>query len=121
MTEIQTLEKQIIGKVWTSPEIYANVEQLCDFGSRFVGTESERQARDFIQAKLKEYGLERVRLAAFDYRGWARGEAGLRVVEPRRKELPSAISLVYSPNTPAGRVRGPRRQDRGPVHLGQRR
>jgi Zn-dependent M28 family amino/carboxypeptidase len=102
MTEIQTLERQIIGEIWTSPEIYANVEQLCDLGSRFVGTESERQARDFIQAKLKEYGLERVRLATFDYQGWARGEAALRVIKPRQKELPSAISLVYSPNTPAG-------------------
>jgi aminopeptidase YwaD len=101
MTKIQALERQIIGHIWTSPEIYANVEQLCDFGSRFVGTESERQACDFIQAKFKAYGLGTVRLAVFDYLGWARGTAGLCVVEPQQRELPSAISLVYSPDTPS--------------------
>jgi hypothetical protein len=30
MTNIQALEQKIIGKVWTSPEVYANVERLCD-------------------------------------------------------------------------------------------
>jgi len=49
MEKIDELEKRIIGETWTGPEIYANVEQLCDFGSRFSWTESERQARDFIQ------------------------------------------------------------------------
>ena len=105
MAETQELEKQIIGEIWTSPEIYANVELLCDFGSRFAGTESERQARDFIRAKFGDYGLENVRLATFDYLGWTRGEASLHIAEPLHKKLPSAISLVYSPNTPPGGLR----------------
>lgn len=105
MAKIHKLEKQIIGEAWTSPDIYANVEQLCDFGSRFSWTESERQARDFIHSKFKEYGLKSVRLATFDYTGWARDEASLRVVSPLQKELPSVISLVYSPSTPSGGLR----------------
>ena len=48
MAKIHELEKQIIGEIWTLPEVYANVERLCDFGSRFSWTESERQARDYI-------------------------------------------------------------------------
>ncbi|MFH1927426.1 MAG: M28 family peptidase [Chloroflexota bacterium] len=99
MTAIHELEKHIIGEIWTSPEIYANVERLCDFGSRFAGTESERQARDFIRSKFAEYGFEDVRLATFDYLGWTRGQASLRVLDPIQRELVSAISLVYSPNT----------------------
>lgn len=102
MTKIYELEKQIIAQVWTSPDVYTNVERLCDFGSRFSWTESERQARDFIREKFGEYGLKNVHLPTFDYLGWARGEAGLRVVKPLQKELPSVISLVYSPNTPPG-------------------
>jgi Zn-dependent M28 family amino/carboxypeptidase len=100
MVESARLERGIIGQVWTSPEVYANLEQLCDFGSRFSGTESERRARDFIRDKFIDYGLQNVRLATFDYLGWTRGEAELRVVQPRPQVLTSAISLVYSPNTP---------------------
>lgn len=105
MTDQRELERRIIGEIWTSPEVYANVERLCDFGSRFAGTESERQARDFIRKKLTDYGLEHVRLATFDYESWTRGEASLHVVEPNQKRLPSAISLVYSPSTPPGGLR----------------
>lgn len=101
MAKLHELEKQIIGEVWTS-EIYANVERLCDFGSRFAGTKSERRARDFIEARFREYGLKNVWLPTFDYIGWARGEASLRIVSSLQKELPSAISLVYSPSTPPG-------------------
>jgi Zn-dependent M28 family amino/carboxypeptidase len=102
MADIQQLEKQIIGRVWTSPDVYANVEQLCEFGSRFAWTESERQARDFIRDKFEAYGLKNVRLPTFDYTGWARGAASLRVIEPTWKELTSVLSLVYSPSTPPG-------------------
>jgi len=105
MPHIHELEKQIIGQTWTSPDVYANVEQLCDFGSRFSWTESEGQARDFIQSKFAEYGLRDVRLATFDYLGWARGEASLRIVSPLHKKLSSVLSLVYSPNTPPGGLR----------------
>ena len=105
MTAIHELEKQIIGEIWTSPEIYANVERLCDLGSRFAGTESERQARNFIQSKFAGYGLEDVRLATFDYLGWARGQASLQVIHPIKQQLASAISLVYSPSTSPQGVR----------------
>ena len=56
-----TLEQQLIGQAWTSPDIYANLEQLCDFGSRFGGTESERQARDWLLSQFQAYGLTSTR------------------------------------------------------------
>jgi len=99
------LEKRIIGEAWTSSELYANVERLCDFGSRFSGTQSERQARAFIKGTFEAYGLRNVRLATFDYLSWSRGEATLRVVHPSERALSSALSLVYSPSTAAGGLR----------------
>jgi len=97
---VRMLEKEIIGEVWTSPEIYDNVGRLCDCGSRFAGTEGARQARDLIRDHFESHGLQQVRLATFDFLAWQRGEASLEVVSPKDQRLSSAISLVYSPNTP---------------------
>ena len=94
-------EIELIGRVWTSPEIYANLEALCDLGSRFTGSESARNARDFILGKFEGYGLQNTRLATFDYLGWTRGGAKVCIVAPVSDTLRSAISLVYSPGTPA--------------------
>lgn len=94
------IERNLIGEAWTSGHIYANLETLCDFGTRFGGTPGERQARDFIQDHLAEYGLANVHLEDFEYTGWRRGDCTMRVVQPTQREL-DAISLVYSPSTPA--------------------
>jgi len=99
------LEKHVIGEAWTSSELYANVERLCDLGSRFSGTTSERQARDLIRETFEAYGLQNVHLATFDYLAWKRGEARVDVVHPTRETLPSALSLVYSPGTSPGGLR----------------
>ncbi len=93
------IERTLIGEAWMSRHIYATLETLCDFGPRFGGTPSERQARDFIEERFAEFGLQNVRLEAFEYMGWQRGECRLRVIRPVEREL-NAISLVYSPSTP---------------------
>jgi len=102
---VRRFEKQIIGEVWTSAGIYANVGRLCDCGSRFAGTDGARLARDLIQDHFETHGLQRVRLATFDFLTWQRGEASLDVVSPREQRLCSAISLVYSPNMLPGGLR----------------
>lgn len=104
--EIATLDKSLIAEAWTSPDLYANLEALCDLGSRFAGTPSETQARDFIAEKFRAYGLTNVQLDPFEYLGWWRGSCTLSVVAPIQKSL-DAISLVYSPSTPAGELRAP--------------
>ncbi len=100
--DINSLDKTLIGEVWTSPDLYANLESLCDFGSRFAGTPSERQARDFIFGRFATYGLRNVRLDPFTYMGWRRGTCQAQLVAPRQSPLRSAHSLVYSPSTPEG-------------------
>ena len=97
-----TLEQQLIGLAWTSPDIYDNLATLCDFGSRFGGTESERQARDWLLHKFGEYSLSNPHLDGFEYTGWYRGPCRAGVQAPQQRELKTAIALVYSPSTPEG-------------------
>lgn len=104
MTDINTLDKQLIAEAWTSPDIYANLEALVDFGSRFAGSPSEAQARDFIRETFQRYGLTNINLFPFEYLGWWRGTCALNVVAPVQRAV-DAISLVYSPSTPPGGLR----------------
>lgn len=91
------LDQQIAGDIYTSDEAMQVLETLCDdFGSRFGGTKGERQAANFIKQKLEEYGLKDVHLEPFEYLGWTRGEATLKIIEPIEHTLP-CISLPHSP------------------------
>jgi len=99
------LDHYLIAEAWTSTEAYANLERLCDLGSRFAGSPSGRAARDFLLAKFEEYGLVEPHAESFEFLVWTRGDCALTARgggEPRA--LRSAISLVYSPN--ADRLRG---------------
>ncbi len=91
------IDQQIIGDVSTNTEVLDNLVVLCDdFGSRFGGTEGERQAVHFIQEKMRAYGLQNVHTEPVHYGGWVRGEASLQVLEPIQKAIP-CISLPHSP------------------------
>jgi len=92
-----TMDQQIVGDSYTSAKVMDNLLVLCDdFGSRFGGTEGERQAAEFFEVKFKEYGLSNVRLEPFEYIGWTRGETRLEIVSPIQKTIP-CISLPHSP------------------------
>jgi Zn-dependent M28 family amino/carboxypeptidase len=94
-----SIDQQIVGDVYTSTAAMDNLIILCDdFGSRFGGTAGERQAAEFIKAKLEEYGLRDVHLEPIEYIGWTRGEAKLEIIHPIHKVIP-CISLPHSPPT----------------------
>jgi Peptidase family M28/PA domain len=92
------LDRYLIGEAWTSTEAYSNLESLCDFGSRFAGSQSSRAARDFLVEKFRAYGLSGVQTEPFDFLVWSRGGCDLQMLTPSARALRSAISLVYSPN-----------------------
>jgi Zn-dependent M28 family amino/carboxypeptidase len=90
-------DRAVVGDGYTSFEAMENLTILCDdFGSRFGGTEGEKQAADFMAKKLEHYGLQNVHLEPFDYLGWRRGPAELEVLEPLQRTL-ACISLPHSP------------------------
>jgi len=93
--DLAALDRTVIGDVWTSDEAYRNLVYLCDeCGSRFGGTEGERKAVDYLQAKMREYGLEEVHTEEFEYTGWARGTVRLQTTSPERRDFP-CIALPY--------------------------
>lgn len=92
-----SLDQKIVGDIYTSAETVENLSVLCDdFGSRFGGTEGERLAAEFIQAKFEEYGLSNVHLEPIEYLGWQRGETVFEIISPIQKTIP-CISLPHSP------------------------
>lgn len=91
------VERRMVGDIYTTREVMDNLEVLCDeFGSRWAGTEGERRAAEFFLEKYREYGLSGCRLEPFEYTGWVRGRATLRVIAPVEREIP-CISLPLSP------------------------
>ncbi len=92
-----TQDQQIVGDIFTNSEVMDNLTILCDeFGSRFGGTESERQAAEFIKTKLEAYGLSNVHFEPVDYISWTRGDVKLEIISPIQKEIP-CITLPHSP------------------------
>jgi Zn-dependent M28 family amino/carboxypeptidase len=86
-----------MGDVYTATEVMDNLTILCDdFGSRFGGTPGEKQAAEFMKAKLEAYGLSNVHLEPIEYIGWRRGQVKLELLEPVQKEIP-CITLPHSP------------------------
>jgi Iap family predicted aminopeptidase len=96
----EKIDKTILGDVYTSTEPYDNLLTLTDFGSRFGGTKSEKQAVEFMITKLNSYGLDNVHKEEFEYQGWIRGETKLEVIEPKKVSL-ECIALPYCPSTPS--------------------
>jgi aminopeptidase YwaD len=92
-----TTDQKIIGDVYTSTELMDNLSILCDeFGSRFGGTPGEKQAAQFIKAKLEAYGVQNIHLEEIHYEGWRRGSVTFEILEPIQMSLP-CISLPHSP------------------------
>lgn len=91
------IDQKMTGDIYTNAEIMDNLTTLCDeFGSRFGGTPGEKQAAEFMQAKMEAYGLQNVHLEPIDYIGWRRGAVKLEIIAPIRQELP-CITLPHSP------------------------
>ncbi len=91
------IERDVIGEIWQSGEMRENHLYMADeLGSRFAGTESEKNAIEHMVKTLKEYGYENAHADPYKYYGWKRGPASLTVTAPYEREFP-VISLAISP------------------------
>ena len=96
--DIVALERALAGEVWAQPLPHRNLTEMCDrFGPRFAGTPGYAAAAEWMQARMREYGLVNVHLEPVEHAGWTRGEARLRVLAPYAVEFP-AFALAYSPS-----------------------
>ncbi len=92
--DIANLEKQILGDLWTSPDLWNNMLALCDtFNSRFAGTAEERAAGEFIMDCFRRYGLQNVHAEPFQMPGWERGTARFAVLDGEREILLPCLAL----------------------------
>lgn len=99
----RAIERQVLGEVWTSDEIYRSLRYLCDdLGSRFGGSASEHAAAEFLLEKMRAYGLRDAHLEEFPVYTWERGACELRLTAPVER----AISAIAMPFAPAGDLAG---------------
>ena len=101
---LRDAERLLVGDIYTSREVLDTLEVLCDdFGSRWAGSESERQAADYLLSRFQDFGLADCTLEPFEFIGWTRGPATLRVTTPLQREI-ACISL---PMCPPAQLEGP--------------
>lgn len=94
---VREIERQVISEIWTSGDMMESLRYLCDdLGSRFGGTESEHQAAEYLQAKMREYGLKNVHLEEFPVYTWERGACELTLTAPVERTI-SAIAMPFCP------------------------
>jgi len=88
--DITSLDKSILGELWTSPDLWNHMSALCDsFNSRFAGTEEEFRAGEYMLDCFRSYGLENVHSEPFEMPGWERGSAHLVVKDGQAEfEMP---------------------------------
>jgi Iap family predicted aminopeptidase len=90
-------EKAVLGEIWTSGRAYDNLVHLCDrIGNRWAGSDSEREAAEFLIGRAREYGLHDVDGQEFHHNAWTRGATRLDVTSPVAREV-AAIALPYAP------------------------
>jgi hypothetical protein len=100
----------IAGEIIVNSEASRNLSALCDgFGSRFFATKEEKDAAEFMAAKLRRYGLQDAKAEPYAHFGWKdgklidlwswkRGTASLELLKPVYRLLP-CISLANAPST----------------------
>lgn len=101
------LDKAVLDEVKAKSELMKNLEFLSDtIGPRLTGSKNVERANEWTALKMKEYGLENVRLEPWEIPlGWERGTATMTVVEPDTKVRCVLASAGWTPST-KGKVVG---------------
>ncbi|MGL4424364.1 MAG: hypothetical protein ACRCZF_27160, partial [Gemmataceae bacterium] len=100
------LDKKILAEIQSHSEIFKNLSYLSDIiGPRLTGSPGLERANKWTESKMKEYGLENVRLEPWEVPvGWTRGHARLTLLEPTQKPL-TVAAAGWTPST-KGKVSG---------------
>jgi aminopeptidase YwaD len=91
----------VVNRIWSSGELWSDLAELCAFGGRFCGTESETWARAWLRDRLAAATGGPVTAHRIDYEGWQRESCALTRLNPGSPPL-LCHSLVRSPATPVG-------------------
>lgn len=99
------VRSRIVGGAVLEEGAYRLLETLSDeFGPRMIGTEGHRRSMDYLEGELQALGLE-TRRQRFEYPGWRRGEAEVRILEPVQRSLRAAeLGYVGTSSDVEGRI-----------------
>jgi carboxypeptidase Q len=102
------LDASLIAEVKNKSEIMKNLQYISDvIGPRLTGSKNLERANKWTADKMKEYGLENVRLEPWEIPiGWERGTASMKVVEPETNAQLIVASGGWRPGT-KGKITGP--------------
>lgn len=108
LTAAAELDQKIIADVKSKSELMKNLQYLSDvIGPRLTGSKNLDRASRWTAEKMKEYGLENVKLEPWEIPvGWERGHATMRLIEPANGRTIAVASSGWTPGT-RGKVTGP--------------
>lgn len=88
------VRERILGEAILGEEAYPLLRHLSDhFGPRMMGMPGHAASMDYLEEKLGELGLE-TRRQTFNFPGWVRGDAKLRMTAPHERKL-RAVAMAY--------------------------
>lgn len=99
--------RRLIEYAKQNSELMTNLEYLSDIiGPRLTGSARMKRANEWTAEKMREYGLENVRLEEWQIpAGWERGRLEAHLLEPNGVSI-SAAAMAWTPGT-RGTVVGP--------------
>jgi hypothetical protein len=102
------LDKALMAEAKDHSELLKNLEYLSDvIGPRLTGSKNLKRANDWTAEKMKEYGLENVRLEPWEIPvGWERGVANMRLVSPDTGVRMTVAAKGWTPGLKDGKVTG---------------
>ena len=100
-------DRAIIAEIKSHSELMKNLQYLSDeIGGRLTGSANVEKANRWTAEKMKQYGLENVRLEPWEIPfGWERGKAEMKLVEPNTGRTLLIASRGWTPGT-KGKVTG---------------
>lgn len=102
------LDKAIMADIKSNSELMKNLEYLSDvIGPRLTGSKGAEKANKWTADKMREYGLENVKLESWEIPvGWERGRASMVIVEPETSRWLNVASYAWTPGIKGGKVTG---------------
>jgi hypothetical protein len=102
------IDKALMAEAKDKSELMKNLEYLSDvIGPRVTGSKGLKKANDWTAEKMKEYGLENVRLEPWEVPvGWERGTASMKLVSPDTGVKMTVAAKAWTPGLKDGKVTG---------------
>jgi Iap family predicted aminopeptidase len=95
---LRELDRHVCATIMTSDEALVNLRTLClKLRGRFSGTRELAEAAQFINSRLRRYGVTHVWREWYEMTQWRRGRARLELLSPVQREFP-CLALPYAPS-----------------------